>query len=171
MKSITSAVIGVVALGTSAFAQGKAVVTPPVKPAGGDVVLSCAAGTKQVGGPKSALEASACVRTGQDGSRVFHGPYVAFWPNGTHQAEGQFDNGLRTGAWTFFDDKGVKTGETSFRGDHYDGLRVEFHANGQKKLEETYVLGKRQGAQLTFDLTGKQVSKVDFVDDRPVAAK
>ncbi len=171
MKSITSAVIGVMALGSTAFAQGKpAVVTPPAKPTG-EVVLTCPAGTKQVGGAKSVFEASGCMRLGQDGSRIFHGPYVAYWPNGTKQAEGQFENSFRTGAWAFFDEKGVKTGETSFRGDHYDGLRVEFHANGQKKLEETYVLGKRQGAQLTFDLTGKQIAKIDYVDDRPVAAK
>ena len=167
MKNIVSAVV--ITCSFAVMAQAKAVV-PVAKPAA-EVQLACPAGSKQVGGAKSALEASVCMRVGQDGSRIFHGPYVAYWPNGMKQAEGQYDNSFRAGQWTFFDDKGVKTGQTSFRMDSYDGARIEFHANGAKKLEETYSMGKRQGAQLTFDLTGKQISKVDFVDDRPVAVK
>ncbi len=137
---------------------------------GADVKLACPADTKQVGGRKSSLMASVCVKTGRDGSRVFHGPYVAYWNSGVKQAEGQFDNGWRAGAWSFFDEKGVKTGDVGFNQGDYDGVRVEFHDNGQKKLVENYVKGRRQGMQTMYDVSGKVLSTTNFVDDRPVTA-
>ena len=143
---------------------------PKVPPSAG-VKLSCPTGSRQVGGPKSALEASVCVRTGRDGSRTFHGPYVAYWQNGVKQAEGQFDEGFREGKWTFFDEKGVKTGETFFKMGNYHGLRVEFWANGQKKLEENYASGRRQGVQKMFDQAGKVLSQTEFGDDRPLTTR
>lgn len=155
-------------LAVPALAQGKAAVPAPSGGAPAVVKLECSAGTKQIGGPKSAIEASACVKFGRDGTRIYHGPYVAYWPNGVKQAEGQYLESFRDGKWTFFDDKGVKTGETSFKAGNYDGVRVEFWPNGQKKLEESYVMGKRQGLQQTFDQTGKALSVIEFVDDRPV---
>lgn len=140
----TRIIVGVMALfALPAFAQ--------------EARLACGADTKQVGGPKSFMEASGCVKFAADGSRVFHGPYVAYWPNGTKQAEGQYEHNRRSGKWVFFDQAGVKTGETEFKLGDYDGLRVEFWPNGAKKLEETYSMGVRQGVQRLFDQTGKQI--------------
>jgi hypothetical protein len=155
-----------------ALAQQAKVPGPSAPPKGAlDVALSCPAGSKQVGGAKSPFEASLCMRLSRDGSRIFHGPYVAFWSNGQKQAEGQYDEGMRAGKWVFFDESGVRTGETVFRMGDYDGLRVEFFPNGQKKLEETYAMGRRQGAQVMYDLSGKVQSKLDFIDDRPVQSR
>jgi antitoxin component YwqK of YwqJK toxin-antitoxin module len=134
---------GVVLLGTFAAAA--------------DPTLVCPAGSKQVGGAKSALEAVVCVRSDKDGGRIFHGPYIAFWPNGQRQAEGQYENGWRSGTFTFFDQAGVKTGITEFKHGEYDGMRVEFHANGMKKLEESYLNGVKQGESKLFDPLGKPV--------------
>jgi hypothetical protein len=133
---------GVVALAAApAFAQ--------------DVQLACSQGTKQIGGAKSFMEAVGCVKFGADGSRIFHGPYIAYWKSGVKQAEGQYEQGRRAGKWVFFDEQGLKTGETEFKAGDYDGLRVEFWPNGQKKLEETYVMGVRQGAPRLFDQAGR----------------
>lgn len=171
----------VLALGLPALAQSRPSPVAPSHPATAaattvkptvslpEVQLSCPTGTKQVGGAKSVFEASLCMRIGRDGSRIFHGPYVAYWPTGQKQAEGQFEDGFRSGKWTFFEENGVKSGETNFKRDDYDGVRVEFYPNGQKKLEETYAMGRRQGAQTMFDVAGKVVSTVHFVDDRPMA--
>ena len=106
-----------------------------------DPILSCPPGTQQAGGSKSPLEAVVCVRFDKDGGRIFHGPYVAFWPNGQRQAEGQYEDGWRTGTFTFFDKDGVKTGVTTFKHGEYDGARVEFSPNGQPSLTERYVNG------------------------------
>lgn len=170
MNRFTHLALAVVFSSATAFAQSapaRVATTTPAKAA--PVVLKCPAGTRQVGGPNTPFEASLCMRSTLDGARIFHGPYVAFWPNGVKQAEGQYDEGLRAGAWVFFDEKGVKTGETSFKLDSYDGLRVEYFPTGQKRLEETYVMGKRQGTQRTWDEAGEG-TLVDFRDDRPVSA-
>lgn len=153
------------------FAQSPGSVNVPTKPVvpGAEVKLNCPAGARQVGGAKSALEASVCVKVGPSSTRMFHGPYVAYWPNGVKQAEGQYEDGNRTGSWAFFDEQGVKTGETQFLADSYHGTRVEFFANGAKKLEETYVNGKRQGQAKAYDAKGK-VTVTEFRDDHPVTA-
>lgn len=121
--------------------------------------LACGADTKQVGGPRSFMEASGCVKFGADGSRIFHGPYVAYWPNGTRQAVGQYEQNRRSGKWVFFDQNNVKTGETEFRSGDYDGMRVEFWPNGQKKLVEVYAMGVRT-TQSVYDQTGRQIDGV-----------
>lgn len=150
------------------FQTGKVGPATDAKP--GTAAVGCPAGARQVGGPTSMMEATGCVKFSRDGSRIFHGPYIAYWKDGVKQAEGQYEEGFRSGKWTFFNEKGVKDGETTFKMGDYDGLRIEFWPNGQKKLEETYVMGRRQGAQKQFDQVGKLVSTTEFVDDRPVAA-
>lgn len=174
--NLNKLVLVAVAFAVPALAQVRAGAAPTPPPAPKAVqrpapteVLKCGAGTRQIGGATSIMEATGCVRFGRDGSRVFHGEYVAYWPTGARQAQGQYEDGFRTGKWTYFDEKGVKTGETEFKAGQYDGLRVEFWPNGQKKLEETYAHGSRQGAQLTFDQTGKVVSQAQFADDRPIS--
>lgn len=157
----------VVSTGAVALAQTGRPAAPPAAPTG-EVALTCPTGSRLVGGPKSVFEASVCMRSARDGSRTFHGPYVAFWPNGQKQAQGQFDEGRRTGKWFFFDEAGKKTGETTFKLDLADGPRVEFFATGEKKLEEVYSMGRRQGAQVIYDRAGKIESKIDFLEDRPV---
>lgn len=161
-----------VAVSTVALAQAPVAVVPtPGKLApGAELKLSCPGGTKQIGGQKSALEATLCVKVGPNSTRLFHGPYVAFWPNGNKQAEGQYEDGNRGGHWVFFDEQGVKTGETNFKDDSYHGSRIEFFPTGKVKLEETYVMGKRQGPQKTYDAAGK-VTVTQFQDDHPIAAK
>jgi hypothetical protein len=165
----------VFAVSVSAFAQAKPPPPPPAKVATPaptnmvkDVVLSCPTGTKQVGGAKSVFEASLCMRIGRDGMRIFHGPYVAYWPNGQKQAEGQYDEGFRSGHWVYFDEQGVKNEEINFKMGDYDGQLVEFWPNGQKKLEENYQMGRRQGAHVSYDQAGKVLTKIEYVDNRAV---
>ncbi len=154
-------------LGATANAEGKNGDVLPA-PKAGTQGLACPAGARQVGGPASFMEATGCVKFSTDGTRVFHGPYIAYWKNGVKQAEGQYLDNFRSGKWVYFDEKGGKTGETSFKQGDYDGARVEFWPSGQKKLEEFYVAGRRQGAQKTWDLAGKVVT-VDFENGRPAA--
>jgi hypothetical protein len=135
-------------------------------PAFANDVLSCPTGTRQVGGAKSFMEATGC-----QGPEGFNGPYITYWQNGSKSSVGQYDRGNRTGKWTYFDQQGIKTGETEFKGGDYHGTRVEFWANGQKKLVETYVMGSREGTQLTFDAAGRQLSATTFNKDRAVSAK
>lgn len=122
-----------------------------------DVKLSCPAGTKQAGGLNTPFEATLCMKSGVDGSRVFHGPYVAWWPNGKMQAQGQYEEGWRSGHWVIFDQHGVKTGETDFLHGDFHGKRVQFWANGKVMMEEVYDHG-RQLSVKTFDQNGAPIA-------------
>ncbi len=134
------------AIALTAFAQAKP-----------EVTLTCPAGTKQIGGAKTFLESTACAKFARDGSRVFHGPFVAYWPDGAKQAEGQYEEGFRNGHWIFFDEKGVKTGETDFMHGNYHGHRVQFWPNGRVMMEEEYDHG-RQTSLKTFDQNGAAIA-------------
>ncbi len=167
MKAIQLAALGTV------LCSAMAVASPPVSPPlsgvkGGGIALQCPAGSVQAGGKDSAFEAVLCVRHGADGSREFHGPYVSFRKDGTKEAEGQYENGWRTGKWVFFDQTGFQYGETNFTRGDYDGVRWERLPNGQKKFEENWVMGKRQGTQKSWDAKGI-LTAVEFKDDHAVA--
>ena len=122
-----------------------------------DVKLTCPAGTKQVGGQKSAFEASLCMKFSNDGQRIFHGPYLSFWSNGQKQSVGQYEEGWRSGHWVYFDQNGIKTAEIDFVHGDYSGRRVQYYPNGQIKMDETYDHGK-QLTMKTFDQNGAAIS-------------
>ncbi len=129
--------------------------------------MACPAGSKQIGGPKTDFGAYACLKGTADGMRIFTGPMVSFDNAGHVVAIGQMEESFRTGTWKFYDVSGRLTGTTSFHKGEYDGLRVEYQADGKLKFEETWVMGKRQGAQKTFDTAG-MVTVTEYRDDRPV---
>lgn len=154
------------ALAGSVFAQTLAV--PERAPAiGPNHKLACAAGTRQIGGPKSDLGAYACLKSTVDHLRIFHGPMISFDDGGHVVAVGQMEEGSRSGTWKYFDASGVQTGATDFRQGDYHGRRVEFLPNGKLKFEENWVMGKRQGPQKKFDAAGL-VTITEYRDDRPV---
>jgi hypothetical protein len=72
---------------------------------------------------------SQCVRRLGDGW-VAHGPYVLYWTSGATKAEGSFENGKRSGIWSFY------------------------YANGQLRERATFRAGEREGCGATFDAEG-----------------
>lgn len=155
-----------------AFAQAK-VETKPVVLDRAPVIavnhkLSCSAGASQVGGASSNMQLLGCMKVGAEGQRVFDGPMLSFYKDGKVEAQGQAEAGFRNGKWAFFNEAGVKTGETEFKKGDYHGRRVSYFANGQLKTEEFWVEGKRQGPQKSFDEAGK-ATVVNFLDDKPTA--
>ncbi|MCC6335994.1 MAG: hypothetical protein IT380_18640 [Myxococcales bacterium] len=147
-----------------ALAQAVAVERAPLIKA--DHKLACPAGTRQVGGLKSNLQLVACMKLGVEGQRQFHGPMISLYASGKVEAVGQTEEGFRTGKWAFFDEQGVKTGETEFLKGDFNGRRVFFNADGSLKSEENWVKGMRQGQQKTF-LNGV-ATVTEYKDDRPV---
>ena len=121
---------------------------------GSNVKLSCAAGSKQVNDGEGIF----CNRGGSVAMERLEGPYVGLNKNGTVHAKGQYLAGGRTGHWVFFNEKGVKTHEIDFVNDNFDGQRVEFHPNGQKKTVELYARGLPTAPMATFDETGSPVT-------------
>lgn len=143
----------------------------PSTPAGPSApAISCPAGTRSLGDSVSPPERLTCAKVSAAGESVLHGPCIEFHKNGRKQAEGQYVDGFRSGLWIFWDEAGVKVGETNFRKGNYHGARIEYYADGQKKLEENWVNGKRQGFVKSWNRTGA-LSVVEYRDDRPVAAR
>jgi len=130
--------------------------------------LSCSGGTSQVGGATSNMQLLGCMRVGAEGQRVFDGPMLSFYKDGKVEAQGQLEVGFRSGKWAFFNEAGVRVGETEFKRGDYHGRRVLYFSNGQPKSEEFWVEGKRQGPQKSFDEAGK-MNVVNFLDDRPAS--
>jgi antitoxin component YwqK of YwqJK toxin-antitoxin module len=110
-----------------------------------------------MGGAKTFLESTMCMKVGTDGTRLYHGPFIAYWPDGSKQAEGQYSEGWRSGHWVFFDQHGVKTGETEFARGDYNGRRITYYPNGQIQMDETYDHGKQLSLK-TFDQNGAAVA-------------
>lgn len=155
-------VIGAAALAQTAPASEQA---PAIS---SNYKLQCPTGTHQIGGVDSGLELIACMKDSNDDSRVFQGPMVSLWPSGKVEAVGQVVDGLRSGRWTFYDQSGLKTGETDFLGGDYHGRRVQYYPGGALKFEENWVQGRRQGVQKSWSASGK-LAVAEFKDDRPTS--
>ncbi|MHB8874315.1 MAG: toxin-antitoxin system YwqK family antitoxin [Myxococcaceae bacterium] len=96
----------------------------------------------------------------KDGTRPLS-PMVMLYPSGKKMAEGQVAaGGFRSGTWTLFDEKGVKTHTIEFKGGNFDGKWVEFYPNGVIKKTEQFKDGISLGVAQSFDLTGKPVPHV-----------
>ncbi|MBS1152408.1 MAG: repeat-containing protein [Myxococcaceae bacterium] len=126
----------------------------PAPQMGSTVKLSCAAGSKQVNDGEGIF----CNRGGSVATERLEGPYVGLNKNGTVHSRGQYLAGGRTGHWVFFDEKGIKTHEIDFKNDNFDGQRVEFHPNGQKKAVEVYARGVLTAPVATFDQLGAPIT-------------
>ncbi|WP_342374854.1 hypothetical protein NVS55_26455 [Myxococcus stipitatus] len=134
--------------------------------------LECPVGAEQRVERGSEGNRTYCIKVGSTPqNRVLNGPFVAYWPNGQKHSVGQYKAGFRSGLWTFFDAKGVKTGETQFENNDYHGLRVEYYPNGAKKLEQSWVKGKREGVEASYSEDGRKVSEVRYAADKPIVAK
>lgn len=123
--------------------------------------LQCPAGTK-VSTMQNDVDVmvSVCVTP----AGVCQGPMrFVFKSTSKVQAEGACQAGMRSGRWVYFDKAGVKTAEIDFKEGNYHGLRVEYHPNGQKSLEERYAEGLLQGSAQRFDAAGKPLPSAGAV--------
>jgi antitoxin component YwqK of YwqJK toxin-antitoxin module len=96
------------------------------------------------------------VVSGEGQSRTLSGPFIAYWPNGVKQAEGQMVKNERVGTWTTFDKNGVKLTTVSFKNDKWTGERTHFFPSGQKKMVETFDNGVLVAVQ-SFNQLGQPV--------------
>jgi hypothetical protein len=110
------------------------VTAAPATFASSPVKLNCPAGTVQKGGSDAKHDIAACVKQG-DGFKP-HGPTVYFYPSGAKEAEGQSENGFRTGLWTFYSEKGTKTGTAMFKGSNFHGEVVDLYPDGKVRKVE-----------------------------------
>lgn len=73
---------------------------------------------------------------------TLHGPSRTVYTPGKLQSRGEYDEGTKDGAWTYF------------------------YPTGEKQAEETYEKGDRQGIARTWYKNGELQSETTYVDDR-----
>ncbi|KFE67084.1 toxin-antitoxin system YwqK family antitoxin [Hyalangium minutum] len=155
---------------TKALGMMVVMTVAPAAFASSPIKLNCPAGTVQKGGSDATHDITACVKKSEQGFKP-HGPTVYFYPNGAKQAEGQSENGFRTGLWTSFDEKGNKTGTAMFKGSNFHGEVVEFYPSGKVRKVDLYSEGLREGTAKEFSEDGRVVKQVEYRNNREVAAK
>ncbi|MBN1209978.1 MAG: toxin-antitoxin system YwqK family antitoxin [Myxococcaceae bacterium] len=154
---------------TKVFGTLAIVTMAPAALASSPIKLNCPAGTVQKGGSDATHDIAACVKQGDDFKP--HGATVFFYPSGAKQAEGPSENGFRTGLWTFYDEKGNKTGTAMFKRSNFHGEVVELHPNGKVRKVAQYVDGLREGTAKEFSADGRLVKQTEYRNNREVAAK
>lgn len=88
------------------------------------------------------------------GCQRFEGP-VQIKHLGRLVADGQYDNGARTGTWTYYDDLGEMKGQGAYKnGQMASGLEVIYHDNGQKQAEGTWTSGQQDGYWIEYYRNG-----------------
>lgn len=101
--------------------------------------------TRRTTWPSGAAREEYQVALGADGVELETGAYRSWSETGTLLAEGQFENGLKSGDWTL----NHTNGTLAARGKYREGLRNQlwefFHEDGSKSARGKYVLGLRDG--------------------------
>ena len=104
--------------------------------------LDCPEGTSAVPAGEIAYQYKGRVCARPDGTH--HGPFVAWFPGGAKQLEGQFRDGKRVGRWTWYERAGHPIRQGDFVDDRETGLFVEWRF-GKKTGEAHYEAGKKVG--------------------------
>ncbi|WP_426753399.1 toxin-antitoxin system YwqK family antitoxin [Myxococcus sp. Y35] len=148
---------------------GLALAAPTAMAKDAAVKLNCPAGTKQSG---SKAEGLSCTKfDAKHGTQIAHGDYVEYHPNGVKATQGQFENGLKVGVWTFFDAAGTKWGTTEFKDGAWDGKRITYFPNGKPHLVEEYKNSRKHGLTQELSQDGQVVSQVRYDNNRLVSAQ
>ncbi|GHG82877.1 hypothetical protein GCM10012319_37330 [Comamonas sp. KCTC 72670] len=130
---------------------------------------SCPAGTTQTGTKAEGLTCSKV--DAQKGRSSAHGPYVAYHSNGKLAVQGQFDNGLKVGLWTFFDESGVLESTSEFKDGGWHGQRIKYFPSGKPQRVEEYKSGRKHGVVQEFAEDGQVLSQVRYDNNRKVSAE
>lgn len=130
---------------------------------------ACPAGTVQTG---TKAEGLMCSRVdARHRQSTAHGPYIAYHPNGKLAAQGQFENGLKVGLWTFFDESGVIESTSEFKDGGWHGQRIKYFSNGKPQRIEEYKDGRKNGLVKEFAEDGRVVSQARYENNRMVSAQ
>jgi hypothetical protein len=135
-----------------------------------DAGITCPAGTTAADARPPAGREEWCERVGRDGSRIRHGPYRAWYPDGRLKIEGQFVEGDKSGHWTFWHGNGLwygrgqKKEEGEFRAGREDGRWIRWYSLGPKRDEGGYRNGVRQGRWTFWHELGQKDREGDYRD-------
>jgi hypothetical protein len=136
--------------------------------------IACPPGAVRVEArPPAGLE-EWCERRDPAGTPVRHGAYRAFYPGGRLKVEGQFDEGLRVGGWTYWHGNGIGPGrgqkkeEGEYRAGREHGRWTRWHSLGPRREEGEYRQGVRQGRWTFWSELGQILREGEYRDGQEV---
>ena len=97
--------------------------------------IECPPNSKRAGEETPEVSETWCETKNSKGQTVIHGPYLAWYPNGTLGTKGQYHYSQATGFWE------------------------AWYENGQKEAEGNFEDGKEVGEWKYWDKKGNRISK------------
>lgn len=96
------------------------------------------------------------------GPKINHGPYSELRPDGSKYCRGPYQDGLRTGSWTFWHTGGRVAKSGSYKAGKPEGVWTYWRDDGTKERVETYADGKREGRWLFYYPGGKLSKQEEY---------
>jgi antitoxin component YwqK of YwqJK toxin-antitoxin module len=87
---------------------------------------------------------------------------VNYYEDGTKKMEGGYENGERSGKWSYWYPNGKLWSQGIYKNGKENGLKTVWHSNGQKYYEGSAVNDKRTGIWKFWDEKGNLVKEVDY---------
>lgn len=87
---------------------------------------------------------------------------VKYYQNGKVEVEGDFENGKRSGKWTYYYDTGIKWSEGTFENDLSNGKFTVWYKDGKINYKSEYFDGKPDGKWIFYDEKEKPIKEVVF---------
>jgi antitoxin component YwqK of YwqJK toxin-antitoxin module len=98
------------------------------------------------------------VRRMSDDTIVNHGKFTEYYRNGQKFAEGNYENGVFEGPWSFWHDNGQLSKTVAFKAGAPDGHWEVFRADGTLLAKRGYKNGQRDGVWTLYNEDGKTPS-------------
>jgi uncharacterized protein len=85
-----------------------------------------------------------------------------------HRIEGIYSAGMRNGMWRHFYPDGQLSFEGQFINDNPNGKHIYYWEDGQKKDEENYVMGRKEGDWIRYNEDGTPLLVITYSNNREV---
>lgn len=118
----------------------------------------CPSGSEKVGGaPPEHSEVICKTDKGKNAGRA-----TKFFPSGTKQEEGMFEDHFAEGTWTAWNELGQKISETQYKQGKKNGTETIWYPGGVIKSQRPYVDGKRHGVVVIWDEQERKRTAVPY---------
>jgi uncharacterized protein len=111
----------------------------------------------------SQIKESICLL--DSGSHILHGPYTAFYINGTIEKTGFYKNNVPDSIWTYFYESGLMKMKGTMRNGVNHGLWEYFFENGNRSMAGMIMDSKREGAWKYYYENGQLKSEGEYKGD------
>jgi antitoxin component YwqK of YwqJK toxin-antitoxin module len=106
-----------------------------------------------------------------EGADTRHGACKSWYSNGQQQMDGNYDNGKKTGTFSYWHENGQVSVTGEYRDDKAEGTWVWWHPNGQKSAVGKYDKGALIGEWRWWDDSGKLTKQQTYTGTESAATE